>query len=67
MGMGNESHYVQQAVSNCDACLKGKLNSRLKMPERAKNAFSMGYNPEFDTSPELSPEVAVLPIHYLNP
>ena len=28
------------------------------MPKKEENPFKMGYDPEFDTSPELDPDVA---------
>ncbi|KAL7530823.1 hypothetical protein ACHAXR_003692 [Thalassiosira sp. AJA248-18] len=51
------SKYVQEAVRNCQDQVRTNLE-KFSLPKRAENPFSMGYEPELDTSRPLDPEEA---------
>ena len=52
------SKYVEEAVRNVEKYLKDLDSDRWKLPKRAENPFAMACEPELDTSPELSPDLA---------
>ena len=47
--------YIQEAVRNCAARLVANYGGRFRLPKKAENPFTMGYDPELHTSPELDP------------
>ena len=47
---------VQEAVRNCIVHLSSNYGGKYKMPKMAENPFTMSYDPELDTSPELDPD-----------
>ena len=49
----NPMKYVHDAVRNCNAHLVASYSGTFRLPKRADNPFKMGYDPEFNTSPEL--------------
>ena len=47
------SKCVQEAVRNCTAHLLSKYGGKYRLPKKAENPFEMGYDSEWDISPEL--------------
>ena len=48
--------YIHEAVRNWEACLVENYSCRFKLPKKADSPFKMGYDPDFDVSPELEPD-----------
>ena len=49
--------YVHEAVRKCVVHLSNYEN-KYRMTKKAENPFVMGYDPQWDTSPELDPDTA---------
>ena len=56
--------YVQEAVRNCEVILSSNYGGQFRMPKKAENPFKMGYDPEFDTSPQIRPRCSILLSNY---
>ena len=54
----NPAKYVHEVVRNCKVHLSTKYGGKYKMPKKAENPFKMGYDSEYDISPELDPDAA---------
>ena len=52
------SKYVQEAVQNCQNHLKENYSGKNESISNAPNPFPLGYKPEVDVSPFLSPDKA---------
>ena len=50
--------YVWAAIRNCTVHVAANYSGKFRLPKKAENPFKMGYDPEFDTSPELDPNAA---------
>ena len=51
----SSARYIQEAVSNCTSDLTLNYGGRFRMHRKEKNPYKKGYDPDFDTSPELDP------------
>ena len=50
--------YVHETVRNYAVHLAANYGGRFWLPKKAENPIMTGYDPEFDTSPELDPDTA---------
>ena len=50
--------FVYDAIKNCKAHLGANYSGRYGMLKRTDNPSAIGYDPEMDISPELSPNAA---------
>ena len=49
--------HVHKPVRNFMVHLRSNHGDKYRVPKKANNSFKMGYDPEFNTSQELDPDV----------
>ena len=53
-----QTKYVQKSVRNCAVHLSSNYGDKCRVAKKVENPFKMGYDPEWDVSPELDPDAA---------